>query len=221
MSAVVVCHDPTNDIKWLKQLGIQLPTNILTLDTQMIASLPNDTIGPGKNKVGLAKTLNRYDIPHSYLHNAGNDAYFTLVLLVRLLDAQFRKNHKVDLPPVLRSVKRIQDTKHVPANNVITSAADQLERLFNGLDLGSDANIGSSASGHKCFESSEAREYTGYREALIGVFMKRSLIYSCFMMLYCKTTQNHTQNHHLQSYYPPHLPDLNRLTHIFLVPELR
>lgn len=91
MRGVIVGHNVSGDIKWLKSLGINFPTSSLILDTQKIyTTVNNDKFS------ALGAVLRRLEIPHSYLHNAGNDSYFTLILLLRLCDVTFRNKIKLD-----------------------------------------------------------------------------------------------------------------------------
>ncbi|KAH3676293.1 hypothetical protein WICMUC_002089 [Wickerhamomyces mucosus] len=89
MNGILVGHNVPGDIKWLKQLGIHFPRNVKTLDTQIIFNLTNKSLS-------LGKILRMLNVPHSFLHNAGNDAYFTLSLLLKLLDVNFRKINGID-----------------------------------------------------------------------------------------------------------------------------
>ncbi|KAH3681600.1 hypothetical protein WICPIJ_007474 [Wickerhamomyces pijperi] len=143
-NGILVGHDIKGDIKWLKQLGIQLPVNVKSLDTQIITKLSN-----GSDQLGLGKVLNRYDIPHSFLHNAGNDAYFTLVLLLKLLDVAFRKQHSIDIP--VKNFESIENVKHVP----LPMHSDQIKKMRKP---------------HKSFEFSEFKKYYTYYDALKHVY---------------------------------------------------
>lgn len=144
MNSILVGHDIKGDIKWLKQLGLHLPANVKSLDTQIISRLSN-----GSNQLGLGKILNRYGIPHSYLHNAGNDAYFTLLLLLKLVDVGFRKTQKIDVP--VKNFESIEDVKQVVLPD-------------------SSASIRKMKKPHKIFEFSEAKGFFNYGDALKGVY---------------------------------------------------
>lgn len=54
---------------------LELPNVVLRFDTQLIAT-------PKKQKPGLAKLLVALEIDAAHLHNAGNDAYYTLYALL-------------------------------------------------------------------------------------------------------------------------------------------
>ncbi|CAH6722666.1 hypothetical protein CLIB1444_10S03598 [[Candida] jaroonii] len=86
----LVGHDLNGDIKWFKTLGIEFPSNIIKVDTQFLMSLST------QKQRSLSKSLALVGIPHSFLHNAGNDAYYTLVLALKLSDPQSRTIHGLD-----------------------------------------------------------------------------------------------------------------------------
>lgn len=92
-STVFVGHDIRGDLSWLRsQIGVNVPDDILIADTQkMMASV----IG---RQVGLSTLLTMFEIPHGFLHNGGNDAYFTLLLAMRLADLPYRTRLGMDQP---------------------------------------------------------------------------------------------------------------------------
>ncbi|KAK6201656.1 uncharacterized protein RJT21DRAFT_76837, partial [Scheffersomyces amazonensis] len=68
----LIGHDVKGDIKWLNTLGIKFPNNVPIIDTSILFSMSQ-----GKNGTSLKNALIRVQIPHAFLHNAGNDAYYT------------------------------------------------------------------------------------------------------------------------------------------------
>ncbi|KAI3405152.2 hypothetical protein KGF56_002108 [Candida oxycetoniae] len=88
----LVGHGLKGDIKWLTMLGVKLPENILTIDTSELMKVTH-----GQSPVGLARALNYLDIPHNFLHNAGNDAYYTLLLALKLCDPYVRMKMNLDV----------------------------------------------------------------------------------------------------------------------------
>lgn len=115
-SRAFVGHNVHGDITWLKQMGIHIPTvgdKVDNLDYQL-QKTNNRAGGPTKepifvldteklyrftygNKGGsLGKVLRLLRIPHAFLHNAGNDAYHTLQLLLRLCDINYRRQNGLD-----------------------------------------------------------------------------------------------------------------------------
>lgn len=87
--AAFVAHNGSGDVKWLTQMGVQIPDNYKMLDTEKIYTYTH-----GANGNSLGAILRRFHIPHSFLHNAGNDAYFTLIALLKLTDPHFRTAQK-------------------------------------------------------------------------------------------------------------------------------
>ncbi|KOH01316.1 uncharacterized protein DI49_0676 [Saccharomyces eubayanus] len=105
-----VGHSISGDIRWLKKIGVHIPEldneldkpdgsveandlrkHIKMLDTEKIYS-----ICYGKKGSSLGKLLRLFHMPHAFLHNAGNDAYYTLLLMLKLGDFNFRKQIGAD-----------------------------------------------------------------------------------------------------------------------------
>jgi len=86
MPCLLVGHDVRGDIKWLKQLGVRIPDQVEVLDTQTLYSQTH-----GKQGNSLKNALRDIGQPYAFLHNAGNDAYFTVLLAMRLCDPQVRR----------------------------------------------------------------------------------------------------------------------------------
>ena len=93
----VLFHEQREDYELMTQMGISIPKEIQVIDTQLSykryfrkkGSLPN-----GETLEGL---LNMCKIPYKNLHNAGNDAYMTLILLQKMsLIQQALSENKVD-----------------------------------------------------------------------------------------------------------------------------
>ena len=77
-SIVLVGHAFEKDSRTLRDLGLDLHTSVVgTFDTQKIAA----EIIPGR-PAALCTTLETLDCPFENLHNAGNDAHFTLQALL-------------------------------------------------------------------------------------------------------------------------------------------
>ncbi|KAF7355400.1 putative nucleolar protein C2C4.08 [Mycena sanguinolenta] len=93
----LVFHDDSQDIKTLKKLEVQLDgavfdlpevvpsTGIFIVDTAIIFAA---LIGEDMKKPGLQQTCNHLQIETCYLHNAGNDAHFTLSALHTMASGQ-------------------------------------------------------------------------------------------------------------------------------------
>lgn len=103
-----VGHNISGDLKWLKGLGIKLPDDldydlnnndrVKVVDTQtLFISLY------GNRGSSLGNILRILNIPHSYLHNAGNDAYFTLQSLFYMCDIGKRNQMCLDDLDIVQS----------------------------------------------------------------------------------------------------------------------
>lgn len=89
----LVGHGHQGDLSWLVSMGIRIPDDIQWLDTQSIYSATH-----GKKGASLTNALRQAEIPHALLHNAGNDAYYTLLLALRLSDPIGRALTHLDRP---------------------------------------------------------------------------------------------------------------------------
>ncbi|SCU96466.1 LADA_0H01090g1_1 [Lachancea dasiensis] len=99
-----VGHNVKGDLKWLSSIGVNIPKDvdynadqlqnpnrIQVLDTErLFKSLY------GSKGSNLGKILRLFEVPHAFLHNAGNDAYFTLKLLLHMCDIHYRKQLHMD-----------------------------------------------------------------------------------------------------------------------------
>ncbi|CEP64296.1 Gfd2p LALA0_S11e00914g [Lachancea lanzarotensis] len=94
-----VGHNVKGDLKWLSSIGVQIPRNIdynlnQTSGDQSLRVLDTERlfkISYGSKGSSLGKILRLFEVPHAFLHNAGNDAYYTLKLLLHMCDIQYRK----------------------------------------------------------------------------------------------------------------------------------
>jgi hypothetical protein len=80
---VLVFHESAADIKYLRTLGYRLfnaPNVIEVADSRELNSFNTRT----QNSSGLGGVLRRLGIFAEYLHNAGNDAVYTLQALISL-----------------------------------------------------------------------------------------------------------------------------------------
>lgn len=92
LETYLVGHGLPGDIKWLSSIGINFPPKYATLDTLEILKITH-----GKHNLSLGNALRKLDLPHVFLHNAGNDAYYTLLLCLKLLDPGVRSLYQLDL----------------------------------------------------------------------------------------------------------------------------
>lgn len=93
MPAALVGHGVSGDVSWFSKLGIHFPDNPLKVDTQTLYSLTK-----GERRSSLKMALRRVDIPFAFLHNALNDAYYTLILAIKLCDPGCRVMYNLDVP---------------------------------------------------------------------------------------------------------------------------
>ncbi|KAH6998759.1 hypothetical protein BKA56DRAFT_665310 [Ilyonectria sp. MPI-CAGE-AT-0026] len=99
---VIVGHDIRQDLRWISTLGVDLLTLkkvVGQVDTQdMYQAWRNETNGRG-----LGKVLSDLGIPSKNLHNAGNDAYYTVCVMFGIALEQIREHEaklkeKEDIP---------------------------------------------------------------------------------------------------------------------------
>ncbi|OBA20890.1 hypothetical protein METBIDRAFT_41865 [Metschnikowia bicuspidata var. bicuspidata NRRL YB-4993] len=82
----LVGHDLKGDIKWLENLGVSISRNVRKLDTQTLFSYTH-----GRDRASLKNALRTLNQPYAFLHNAGNDAYYTILLALKLCDPGVRR----------------------------------------------------------------------------------------------------------------------------------
>ncbi|KAF8930346.1 hypothetical protein BGZ47_000602 [Haplosporangium gracile] len=78
---VLIAHDMTSDMKYLSGMGVTFPEGMIQFDT---VELNAARVGDSNIKTGLGKLLDELDIENYSLHNAGNDAHYTLELFLWL-----------------------------------------------------------------------------------------------------------------------------------------
>ncbi|KAK9367023.1 hypothetical protein V1509DRAFT_203827 [Lipomyces kononenkoae] len=78
--AMFVGHDGANDVRYLRQLGIELPEEMATVDTLTLWQIHHGE----DEQSSLGRLLMEYDIKSWNLHNAGNDAYYTVQVLMAM-----------------------------------------------------------------------------------------------------------------------------------------
>ncbi|KGU21017.1 hypothetical protein MG7_04982 [Candida albicans P34048] len=88
----LVGHDLKGDVKWMNSLGVTFPSQFKSLDTNYLFRISH-----GKENISLKRALAFVHIPFAYLHNAGNDAYYTLLLAMKLCDPHSRVRYRLDV----------------------------------------------------------------------------------------------------------------------------
>lgn len=89
--ACLVGHDVKGDINWLRSIGIDLGP-FARVDSQTVFQLSH-----GKHGLSLRNVLRILGIPFSNLHNAANDAYYTLLAVMSLCDPAVRTIKGLDV----------------------------------------------------------------------------------------------------------------------------
>ncbi|KAJ1974466.1 hypothetical protein H4R34_004706 [Dimargaris verticillata] len=75
----LVAHGVHSDLAYLRKVGVAISPSIRTFDTKDLFCAYTNNPQNGRK---LAVVLQQLNIPCSYLHNAGNDAYYTLKALL-------------------------------------------------------------------------------------------------------------------------------------------
>ncbi|KAI5960811.1 uncharacterized protein KGF55_004381 [Candida pseudojiufengensis] len=91
LNGIMVGHSINSEFKYFKHLGISLPHNLKIIDTLQLHQIGRSN---GGSLWGCLRLLN---IPYSYLHNAGNDAYYTLLVALSYCDPQIRILKNLDI----------------------------------------------------------------------------------------------------------------------------
>lgn len=82
-TVVLVFHESLADIKFLKAIHYN-PYFALNVSEMVDTRELNQYNTRNNNQTSLERVLNRLQIPHSFLHNAGNDAVYTLQSMISL-----------------------------------------------------------------------------------------------------------------------------------------
>ncbi|CCH46465.1 hypothetical protein BN7_6058 [Wickerhamomyces ciferrii] len=144
-----VAHNAAGDLKWLRQMGVKLPQNYESLDTERIYTFTH-----GQNGCSLGGILKRFNIPHSFLHNAGNDAYYTLIALLKMTDPHFRK------------VRKLDDFEEDEKYNLFSESQKDLLKYQNNLPKRNNQP----RKQLKSHEFSPYIEYFSHQDALLKIF---------------------------------------------------
>lgn len=91
MPCLLVGHSVQGDIRRLNEFGVQMPYGAPVLDTQEMYALTRGNIGSS-----LKNALLDIGQPYAYLHNAGNDSFYTLLLAMKLCDPLVRRLTRFD-----------------------------------------------------------------------------------------------------------------------------
>ncbi|CCH46464.1 hypothetical protein BN7_6057 [Wickerhamomyces ciferrii] len=92
--AAFVCHGYEYDFEGLTKMGVSFPEKLTIIDTHQLYVCSHGIKASGTST--LSSINKRFNLLQSFAHNAGNDAYYSLMLLLRLSDPAFRKAQKLD-----------------------------------------------------------------------------------------------------------------------------
>lgn len=114
--AVLVGHNVKADINWLRSVGVRLPEPLAIVDTSKLHSMSFTSGGSLRNILRLLQ------IPHGYLHNAANDAYYTLLAAFAYCDPETRTKLSLDtfhpdVPPKQSKSEKLQKRKRMLSDN--------------------------------------------------------------------------------------------------------
>ncbi|KAJ9075120.1 hypothetical protein DSO57_1039255 [Entomophthora muscae] len=76
----MICHGLSSELKYFQKMGLRLRHTYEFDTNELHHSLFNDH---GKT-ISLLNLLNKYNIESQYLHNAGNDAHYTLLVFLAM-----------------------------------------------------------------------------------------------------------------------------------------
>lgn len=194
-----VGHGISNDLTWLRSMNVELPTKMKdisfryqpsrTLETAYIIDTSKfHQILYGDMYGSLGKLLKLYNIPHSYMHNAGNDAYYTLQLLLTIGNYKFRELHRLDdLKYMYQKIHMLQErddiAMHKNDNNEVdsdmispaskykynipmTNIASVIEFIKMNSNSNSNSNNNKNKNGHGNRKDTDLRKK---RENLLGI----------------------------------------------------
>lgn len=87
----LVGHSIDNDLAWLNKLGIYFPDYVYRRKYMILDTYDIWTASFGSKYGSLTKLLCFLGIPNAFLHNGGNDSFFTILLLMVLCDPNIRE----------------------------------------------------------------------------------------------------------------------------------
>ncbi|KAG0249616.1 hypothetical protein BG011_009094 [Mortierella polycephala] len=85
----LIAHDMSSDEGYLRKMGVQFPSGMIKFDT---VDMNAARVGDANCKTGLGKLLDELGIDNYCLHNAGNDAHYTLELFLKLTRNNIKQN---------------------------------------------------------------------------------------------------------------------------------
>ncbi|GES82663.1 hypothetical protein RCL_jg11484.t1 [Rhizophagus clarus] len=83
-NVVLVGHDVQMDVKYLESMGVNVKEVIKPVEYFDTAEMNAARVGKPNQRINLGKLLDELEIENYCLHNAGNDAHYTLCLFLEL-----------------------------------------------------------------------------------------------------------------------------------------
>lgn len=125
----IVGHQVGGDLKWLDTIGVKIPRPLEIVDTLELHKLTRLKNGQ------LRALLRSLNVPHGYLHNAANDAYYTMLVALALCDPQVRKRYDLDTYKVLESgSKSAQAKRHEKFSDLAKLTTSDGETMFTSFE---------------------------------------------------------------------------------------
>lgn len=91
-SKYILFHEQREDSQIFQQVNVAIPNTVDVLDTQLCYKRYFRKKGSLPNGEKLESLLSMFKIEYKHLHNAGNDSYYTLVLLQKMAQTYKNKN---------------------------------------------------------------------------------------------------------------------------------
>lgn len=91
-SKYILFHEQREDTQIFNQVNVEIPETIDVLDTQLCYKRYFRKKGSLPNGEKLESLLSMFKIEYKHLHNAGNDSYYTLLLLQKMAENHQNKS---------------------------------------------------------------------------------------------------------------------------------
>lgn len=180
LDCYLVGHDIKGDLNWLEGLGVVLSKDTKVLDTQKIYAASH-----GKRGGSLKNALRMACIPHAFLHNAGNDAYYTILLALALCDPVRRELSKLDHSLI---EKNFTCDNNVPKQEGIGEKNDQRENESN------HSTLETSRGSEKTLSQKPQNNGTINRDVIYASLTKNLSFKSMSRREKIKRAHNHSEN---------------------------
>ncbi|KAK6465996.1 hypothetical protein DFJ63DRAFT_38774 [Scheffersomyces coipomensis] len=122
-----VGHNIGGDIRWLQGMGIQIREDIEIVDTFKLYQISRSIGGTLK---GILKLI---DLPHGVLHNAANDAYYTLLAAIAYCDPNMRNHKDLDTYKTVAKKSTSEKRRESFATSAIYDDVTKVDELLTGI----------------------------------------------------------------------------------------